>query len=221
METTDNKEQTNTTPKADIKPIYNDCGCRNPNAITDAFKEGFDKVFGNMKKATCLIIMTLLVAIGCTTLPDTDKMYKASKAAGVATGLIANMTDIDTTSRGTIIDIMNTVVTCIPETNQTFYTAWMPIAQRHTQKLIDEKKIDNGEGEIIIATFTVVTKGIDYLFDVKYPKVRTYQNLTESAIHGFSDGFLAVFTPVNLCTASESNCVEYDKDTYLYLMKNR
>lgn len=216
-----NKEKLDTTTKSNIKPIYGDCGCKNPNVIMDTIKEGFDKVFGSAKKTTCLLITMLLVAIGCTTIPDVDKMYKASKATGVATGLIANMTDIDTTVRNTIIDIMNNAVTCIPETNQTFYAAWMPIAQKHTQRLIDEKKIDSGEGEIIIATFTVVTKGIDYMFDVKYPKAREYQNITEAAVHGFSDGFLVVFTPVNLLGASENIIIEYDKDTYGYLLKNR
>lgn len=165
---------------------------------------------------------------GCKSLPTAEAMYSASMAIGYATGMIANQCKIRTDDRQIVIDIVNIVSKTVPAEGQTFEDAWTPIAKAHIQKLIDEGKIDKGIGDIILVAFAVVVKGIDYIFEIRFPKAKLYKDLVIAAIDGFTTGFLTVFTPENPeeINGECDSCCErarrwYDRDAYDYLKANR
>ena len=165
---------------------------------------------------------------GCKSLPTAEVMYSNSLAIGYATGMIANQCKIRTEDRQIVIDIVNIVSQTVPAEEQTFEEAWTPIAKAHVQKLIDEGKIDKGLGDIILAAFAVVVKGIDYIFEVRFPKAKLYKDLVIAAIDGFTTGFLTVFKPENPeeingeCDACCERALRwYDREAYDYLKANR
>lgn len=173
-----------------------------------------------MKRLTTSIVLAALCvisAVGCKSLPTDDKMYVSSYAVGASTGLIADMTKIDDTSRDKVIDIVNIVNTHVPQTNETFTEAWTPIADSYIERLVKSGEIDVGQGILISKTFDIICNGIDYVFIVRYPKARQYQELVEAATHGFSDGFLDTFKPVNALFSTGDRTIEIDKDVYKYL----
>lgn len=156
------------------------------------------------------------VFTGCKSVPTTDGMYTTANAIGVSAGMVANLSKIDDQSRNVVVDIINEVDQCIPQTNQTFEAAWTPVAEAHTAKLIEDGKITKEQAVLILKAFNLAVCGIDYLFDVRYPKARQYQDLVEAAVHGFTDGFLTVFKPVN--TFGASNGITFDAPAYNYLL---
>lgn len=165
---------------------------------------------------------------GCKSLPTAEAMYSASMAIGYATGMIANQCKIRTEDRQIVIDIVNIVSKTVPAEGQTFEDAWTPIAKAHIQKFIDEGKIDKGIGDIILVAFAVVVKGIDYIFEIRFPKAKLYKDLVIAAIDGFTTGFLTVFTPENQeeingeCDACYERARRwYDREAYDYLKANR
>lgn len=170
-------------------------------------------VLGMIAAVACMVTV-----VGCKSVPTDSQMYTTSYAVGATTGLIADMTKIDDTTRNAVIDIVNIVDTCVPATNQTFTEAWTPIAAAHIAKLVEAGKIDAGQGILIAKTFDIACNGIDYLFNVRYPQARQYQDLVEAATHGFCDGFLITFKPSNV-TCATTTPVEIDQATYKYLSK--
>ena len=165
---------------------------------------------------------------GCKSLPTAEAMYSTSLAIGYATGMIANQCKIRTEDRQIVIDIVNIVSQTVPAEGHTFDEAWTPIAKAHVQKLIDEGKIDKGLGDIILAAFAVVVKGIDYIFEIRFPKAKLYKDLVIAAIDGFTTGFLTVFKPDNPeeingeCDACCERALRwYDREAYDYLKANR
>ena len=186
------------------------------NIFVDTLKNGFDKAFSGLKTATAIALCAIFACMcGCKSVPTVDEMENVSRAVGVATATVCNMTKINDRDRGIIVEIIQEVEFCVPETNQTFESAWTPIARVHVQKLVDEGKIDKMEGELILDAFKVVCKGMDYLVTVRYPKIRQYGDLVSAAVHGFCGGFLTYFKPANenvvMCAQS------MDKDAYEYL----
>lgn len=118
---------------------------------------------------------------------------------------------------------MTEVENVVPGTNETFSSAWTPIAKDHVQKLVDAKKIDAAQANMIVLAFDVVMKGADYIFDVKYPEARQYANLIEAAAHGFCGGFLSKFKPANALAASSTapqKSEKMDEDAYAWLQSN-
>jgi len=172
-----------------------------------------------MKKAMfAALAVVCAVFVGCKTVPTTEDIYSTSYAVGVSAGLVCNMTKIDDTSRNAVIDIMNEVQQCVPATNQTFEAAWTPIAKSHVAQLIADGKIDKGQGDLILALFGLAVKGIDYIFEVRYPQAKQYRDLTVAAVDGFIGGFLTVFKPANVTDARGT--VLYDAEAYEYLKQN-
>ena len=183
-----------------------------------------NKLFGVICAVACAIFT------GCKSLPTAEGMYSTTYAIGAAAGMVANQTVPDCCSddntRNTVIEIINIVSTCIPETNQTFASAWTPIAQEHVDQLIADGKLDQTQGTLVMTAFSLVVKGVDYVFEVRYPKAKEYKELVVSAINGFSCGFLTTFKPCNECSDTECDeCiakrdgkVEYDVDAFEYLM---
>ena len=149
---------------------------------------------------------------GCKELPTPETMKKTATAVGVAAGLVANETPINDKARNTIVAIMGEVARVSPKEGQSFEDAWTPVAKEVVAKLIADGKIDQGIGTISLAAFSIAVKGLDYLFDVRYPKAKQYEELVTAAVSGFTDGFLSVFKPVN----DEKSAQKYKADEAAY-----
>lgn len=176
-----------------------------------------------MKKVSKFVASLALAlgfgTVGCKSLPTSDTMYSTANAIGVATGMVANGTEIDDASRNAVCDIVTEVAKCVPNTNETFSAAWTPIAKEHTGKLIAEGKISTTQGVFVMKAFSIAVSGIDYIFEVRYPTAKQYKELVSSAVNGFTDGFLTVFKPVDGAT-SRSRAVMFDIEAYEWLKKN-
>ena len=175
-----------------------------------------------MKKIKAVALLgaaSLLVIAGCKTIPTTDKMQSAASAIGVAAGLVANETKIDDNTRNTIVAIMNEVSRVVPKSGQSFEEAWTPVAKEVVEKLIADGKITQEVGTLSLSVFGIAIKGIDYLFTVRYPKARQYEELVSAAITGFTEGFLTVFKPVNNEDTKGKN-LKVDKAAYIWLKEH-
>lgn len=166
--------------------------------------------FGKMMAAFAAI--ATIVCTGCKSLPTAEVMKSTATSIGYAAGLVANETKIDDKARNTIVDIVNEVAKVVPAKGQTFEDAWTPVAKEIVAKLIAEGKIDEGIGTISLAAFGIAVKGIDYIFDVRYPKAREYEELVAAAVSGFTEGFLAAFKPVN----GDTKGISYKADDAAY-----
>ena len=183
------------------------------NPFVETMKAGMDKAFGGMKTATVAIMALMAIAVaGCKSLPSVEKMESTAKLIGTSAGMVVNMTKIDAQSKAVVIEVMNIAEKCVPQADQTFLEAWMPIAKEHVAKLVSEGKIDEAQGSLILVGFELACKGLDYVFEVRYPKAREYKELVEAAIHGFITGFTSV---VNVETVkSPVEVPPYDKDAF-------
>ena len=171
------------------------------------------------KSFMALVLGASVAIVGCDKLPTVDQMELLAKASGVAAGTVMNMQSLAPEAKAEIVKIMEEVKTCVPGVGESFEKVWGAIAHDHVQKLVDAKKIDATLGQIIENAFTgVVCKGIDYVLNEKYPDARQYTDLVEATIRGFIDGFLAVFKPTNIVSATQ-NALQMDEDTYKYLLK--
>ena len=175
----------------------------------------------NKIKTAVIVLSAAAIAtcIGCKSLPTPEKMQSVASAIGTAAGLVANETKIDDNARNTIVAIVGEVAMVVPKQGQTFEEAWTPVANALVKKLIADGKITKEIGTISLTAFTVVTKGIDYIFDVRYPKAREYEELVSAAVSGFTSGFLTVFKPVNGESARGLE-TKADKEAYKWLKAN-
>ena len=169
-----------------------------------------------------IAIACITANLGCKSVPINDKMYMTSYAIGASTGLVADMTKVDDWSRNKVIEIVNIVDAYVPQTNETFTQAWTPIADTLIAEWKKAGEIDADQIILISGAFKLVCEGIDYVFIVRYPKARQYQELVEAATHGFSAGFLTTFKSANQTFsaspfANDNSSVEIDQAAYKYL----
>lgn len=165
---------------------------------------------------------------GCKYIPSAAKIALIALSVGKAAGLVCKQCKIDDKSRAIVIEIMGKVRSCIPATVETFEKKWTDIAREHTQKLVDEGRITPTQGQLIMAAFVVVVKGVSYLFMVRFPKAREFTDLVLSGVCGFCDGFLTTFTPSNVesdectdCDEKTLKAVGVDAEAYRFLIKYR
>lgn len=214
MDTTKN-DATN-TPETD-KPCCNCCDApqETKNPFVETMKDGMSKVFSGAKACAIALIAALVIVVtGCKSIPTVEKMETTARLVGTSAGMVVNMTKIDEKSKTVVVEIMKIVETSVPQTNQTFTEAWTPIAKEHVTKLIQDGKIDAGQGELILTGFNLACEGLDYVFEVRYPKARTYKELVEAAVHGFIGGFTSVVNGVSLKSTSD---LSYDEKAFDYL----
>lgn len=179
----------------------------------------FKKFFCSIAGVVVCAAMAM-TTVGCKSIPTDDQMYRTSYAIGVATGMVAGETKIDDVTRNAVCDIVNIVAYCVPETNETFEAAWMPKAQAHIAKLVEEGKLDPVQARMVETVFSVVVQGIDYVFEYRFPKAKTYKELVSAAVGGFSDGFLLVFKPAD-GFFSTRYAERFDLDAYRWIKSNR
>lgn len=173
-----------------------------------------------MKKIIFSALAAAAVLTGCKSIPSVDSMEKTSKAVGVATALVANKVKMTEDQCEAIVYIVGQVKSTVPASGQSFEAAWTPIAKANVQKLVSEGKLTAVEGEVVLTAFSVVVKGVDYIFYVRYPKAKQYEELTRAAVKGFCEGFLAYFdcegcSDCTLRAAKDQDVVDCDAYEYL------
>lgn len=175
-----------------------------------------------MKKVNRIALSMLTAAAllaGCSTdmqIPTVDQISSASKAVGTAAGMVANSSKIEPAHRDVIREIVAEAQKCVPATNQTFAQAWTPIALEKTAKLTSAKKLTQAQADVVIAAFTVVVDGIDYLFSVKYPAAKAQLELVSAAADSFCTGFMSTFSGAAVLMAAPAKPA-YDEAAYKWL----
>lgn len=174
-----------------------------------------------MKKILmCIAALATVCFSGCT--PTAEQINKTASSIGYAAGLVANKVNIKDDARNAIVSVLNDVRGCIPAKGQSFADAWKPVIEAKVAELVEADKIDAGTGEIVKAIANMAAQAVDYMFDVRFPKAKQYEELVRAGVSGALDGFLAVFKPVNCddCTPKARAAKEYDKEAYEYFQKN-
>lgn len=161
-----------------------------------------------------LFAIGLAALTGCT--PTAEQINKTATAIGYAAGLIANQTDIKDDARNAIVSVLNDVRVCVPMEGQSFADAWKPVINAKVAEMVEAGKIDSATGEIVKAVAGIAAQGVDYLFDVRFPEAKKYEELVAAGMTGALDGFLTVFKPAN----GERAVLDYDKEAYEWFKKN-
>lgn len=180
-----------------------------------------NKTKGNkMKKLINWMVLAALVAIaGCT--PSEEQIKTTATAIGYAAGLVANETPIKDEARNAVVEVLNEVRACIPADGQSFAQAWEPVIKSKVAELVAAGKIDEATGTLVTSVALMAAKGVDYLFDVRYPEAKQYAELVSAGASGAIDGFLAVFKPVNCENCSDRAAIERDEEAYRYFKANK
>lgn len=209
----------------DNKQCGNDCGCErtttttqtDKNVFAETLKDGMSKVFAGAKALIVAILVSLCI-IGCDKeLPSADKIETVSRLAGTSAAMVVNMTKIDEQSKAVILDIMDKVSKSVPQKDQTFADAWNPIAKEYVGKLVEDGKINEAQGGLILSGFAIACDGLDFIFNVKYPKAKEYKELVDAAVRGFVNGYKSVTNSAN--TKGGNTAPDFDKETFEYLKK--
>lgn len=174
-----------------------------------------------MKKILFAAVAAGLVALtGCK--PTPEQINQTASAIGYAAGLVANETGIKDDARNAVVAILNEVRACVPAEGQSFEDAWTPVIKAKVAELVAAGKLDEATGALVTSCAVIAAKGVDYLFDVRYPEAKQYAELVAAGASGAIDGFLAAFKPVDgkaLAGTANGN-VEYDKAAYEFLKKS-
>ena len=180
-----------------------------------------------MKKLMmCMIALGLAMFVGCT--PTAEQINKTATAIGSAAGLVADTTGIKDDARNALVTVLNEVRSCVPAEGQSFEVAWTPVIKAKVEELVAAGKITASTGSIVTSVALMAAKAVDYMFDVRFPKAKQYEELVRAGVSGALDGFLAVFKPVNCdecsdCTDCEVRArakADYDKEAYEWFKKN-
>lgn len=170
-----------------------------------------------MKKAIISAILCVFTAfVGCT--PSADQINKTATAIGYAAGLVANQTKIKNDARNAIVTVLNEVRACVPAEGQSFVDAWTPVIKSKVAELVAAGKIDEQTGAIVTTVAIMAAEAVDYLFDVRFPKAKQYEELVRAGVSGAIDGFLTVFKPVDGNDLSKAKG-EYDKEAFEWFQK--
>lgn len=167
-----------------------------------------------MKNIIYLFIISLFICTGCKTIPSEANVYTVSYAVGAASANIVDKTDINEKTSNAIIKTLDTIKIYVPSTNETFTIKWIPIVNTRIKNLVLNNELTPIEAVYIEKTFNIICNGLDYIFEERYPNIKTYENLMISAIHGFSSGFSVYFNNKNIFTISNDLNV---LDQYEYL----
>lgn len=168
---------------------------------------------------TGILAVGVALIMGCT--PTADQINKTATAIGYAAGMVANNAGIKDDARNALVTVLNEVRSCIPAEGQSFEAAWTPVIKAKVAELVAAGKINEATGSIVTSVALMAAKAVDYMFDVRFPKAKQYEELVRAGVSGALDGFLAVFKPVNECDDCTVKAKkDYDKDAYEYFKKN-
>lgn len=175
-----------------------------------------------MKKILFAVLATGLAALtGCQ--PTPEQINKTATAIGYAAGLVANETEIKDDARNAVVEILNEVRECVPAEGQSFEDAWTPVIKEKVAEFVKAGKIDEATGSLVTTCAILAAKGVDYIFDVRYPKAKQYAELVAAGASGAIDGFLTAFKPVDgeTIVKTSKGKVEYDKAAYEFLKNTK
>lgn len=162
--------------------------------------------------AACAVFTGVMSFSGCDKLPSEEKIYTLAKSVGFAAGECVDLAQTSAEDRNAILAVLDVIDDVVPQTNQTFEAAWKPLIDTTVDKLVAEGKIrDAKAGLIIKEALYVATKGLDYMFEVRWPAAKQYQNLVSAGVRGFTEGFKTVIKPSNVMAAAK---FEYDEDEF-------
>lgn len=171
-----------------------------------------------MKKTVCAMMAIGLAAlVGCT--PTEEQIKNTATAIGYAAGLVANETNIKDNARNAVVEVLNEVRTCIPAEGQSFAEAWEPVIKEKVAALVAAGKIDAATGALVTSVALLAAKGVDYLFDIRFPQAKQYAELVAAGASGAIDGFLTAFKPVD--AKSANSAIEYDKEAYEWIKSHK
>ena len=163
-----------------------------------------------------IMAMALAAIVGCT--PSEEQIKNTATAIGYAAGLVANETPIKDEARNAVVEVLNEVRSCIPAEGQSFAQAWEPVIKSKVAELVAAGKIDAATGELVTSVALMAAKGVDYLFDVRFPEAKQYAELVAAGASGAIDGFLTVFKPVD---AKSATTIERDEEAYKWFKANK
>ena len=164
-----------------------------------------------------MLAAALAFVVGCK--PTPEQIKATATAIGYAAGLVANETPIKDDARNTLVEVLNDVRGCVPAEGQSFVDAWTPVITAKVAEFVEKGKIDAATGELVKAAALMAAKGVDYLFDVRYPEARKYEELVAAGMSGALDGFLTAFKPVD--DNAKGAKVKYDKKAYEYFKTHK
>lgn len=167
-----------------------------------------------MKKLIIGSVIATALVTGCKSIPSSDTLYITSKSIGVSVALVANETKIDDTVRNEIVNIVTLVNAYVPSTNETITASLDKICKDYVEKIYNEGKITKEQKKLILDASTLVVDGIDYVVYVRYPKIGDNAVLVEAVVHGYCDGFLTYFKPVDVLKTPRT--IDYDYDAYMF-----
>ena len=122
-------------------------------------------------------------------------------------------------ARNALVEVLNEVRGYIPNEGQSFADAWEPVIKAKIAALVKDGKINAATGEMVTSVAFLAAKGVDYIFDIRYPAAKQYANLVAAGASGAIDGFLAAFKPADARDGDAA--IEPDKDAYEYFKKNK
>ena len=168
-------------------------------------------------KKVMLGMVALVIAAGCT--PTAEQINATATAIGYAAGLVANQTEIKDDARNAIVSILNDVRSCVPAEGQKFTDAWTPVIKAKVAEMVAAGKINEATGAIVTSVAVMAAQAVDYLFDIRFPEARKYEELVAAGMTGALDGFLTVFKPEN-DEARERVIKEYDEEAVEWFQAN-
>ena len=173
-----------------------------------------------MKKSIIgAVALGFAMIVGCT--PSAEQINKTATAIGYAAGLVANQTKISDDARNALVTVLNEVRSCIPAEGQSFADAWTPIIKEKVAELVAAGKVNEATGAIVTTVAVMAAQAVDYMFDIRFPAAKKYEELVRAGVTGVVDGFLTVFKPANECDDCTYKATEaYDLEAYEWFEKN-
>lgn len=171
-----------------------------------------------MIKKTIIAVLTVAATIaasigitGCDKLPSPEKIEILSTSVGVAAGCAVDIAGTSDKDRQAILDVLDVLDDVVPEQGQSFLYAWTPVISETVDKLVADGKLDVKAAPIVKNALFVAAQGLDYMFEVRWPKAREYKDLVSSGIRGFTSGFKTIIRPSNALQAAK---LDYNEDEY-------
>ncbi len=172
-------------------------------------------------KITSSLALGLSIVVGCATIQTPARINATGTAIGYAAGLVVDQTKIKDSDRNTLVIVMNEVRSCIPNEGQSFVDAWTPVIQAKVAELIEAGKLTKESGAMVASIAILSAQAVDYMFDIRFPQAKQYEELVRAGVSGAIDGFLAAFKPANDCDGcTEKSAIEFDKEAYQWFQRN-
>lgn len=166
----------------------------------------------------CILAVSMsLFIVGCNEddkLPTVEKITTISTIVGRTAGYACELSKTKTEVKESISVILDAVSNVVPEVGKSFTETWTPIIDTELNKLVEAKKLDASGAAVAKIALKAATEGIDYLFNVKFPKARNVQELVSAATTGFISGYRSVVTAA---LAAERALPEIDEDAMKYI----